>query len=239
MWQLVHRWHRRLGIVSALFVIMLVITGLLLNHTNRLELEHTYVQGSLLLQMYNIHPQQPPTGFHAGQHWISQVGERIYFDRIEVLDNVDQLIGAVVIDDEIVIAHDGRLLITDNRGGIIEYLGGTEGVPAGMRKVGVSNTGLLVIRGSHGDYQVKLKELDWHEEDVIAAIWSSSENIPDSLQTELLQLYRGKGLPYERVVQDIHSGRILGNWGVIIVDAAAILFFLLAISGVWMWCTKA
>ena len=222
-----------------MFVIMLVITGFMLNHTDGFDLEHTYVQDSLLLQMYNIHPQQPPKGFHAGQHWVSQVGGRVYFDQTEVLENVDQLIGAVMIDDEIVIAHDNHLLITDNRGGIIEQLGGSEGVPAGMRALGASNSGLLVIRGSHGDYQVDLDALDWREENIIAATWSSSEYIPDSLQAELLQLYRGKGLPYERVVQDIHSGRILGNWGVIIVDAAAILFFLLAISGVWMWCKKA
>ena len=34
---------------------------------------------------------------------------------------------------------------------------------------------------------------------------------------------------------DLHSGRILGSWGVYLVDAAAILFMLLAITGVWLW----
>jgi len=47
--------------------------------------------------------------------------------------------------------------------------------------------------------------------------------------------YRGKGLPGERVILDIHSGRILGYVGVLLVDFMAILFLLLAMSGIWMW----
>jgi hypothetical protein len=236
MWQFIHKWHRRIGIVSALFVIMLVITGLMLNHTGTLGLKQKFVQNSFLLHVYNINPKQAPISFRAGKHWVSKVGERIYFDHTEIIENVDQLIGVVIISDEIIIAYDGRLKLVNQQGGIIEQLGGSEGVPAGMRAVGVSNTGLLVIRGSHGDYLVDLHMLDWHEESHIDAVWATSENPPDELLTELLQQYRGKGLPYERIVQDIHSGRILGIWGVLIVDAASILFFLLAISGVWMWC---
>ena len=46
---------------------------------------------------------------------------------------------------------------------------------------------------------------------------------------------RGSGLPVERVLLDLHSGRIFGKPGVYVVDAAAILFLVLAASGVWLW----
>jgi len=55
------------------------------------------------------------------------------------------------------------------------------------------------------------------------------------LREQLLRLYRGKGLPLERVIIDIHSGRILGQAGVLLVDFMALLFLSLAMSGVWMW----
>ena len=43
------------------------------------------------------------------------------------------------------------------------------------------------------------------------------------------------GLPLERVLLDLHSGRIFGEAGVWLVDAAALLFLLLAGSGLWLW----
>lgn len=235
LWVTIHKWHRRIGIVAALFVIMLVVTGIMLNHTGSLALDKSYVKNNLLLDFYDINPAAAPFGFRVGDHWISQVGERVYFDRRELRDNVEQLIGAVTLEDDIIVGFDGRLLLLTGDGEVIERLTGTQGVPAGMRAIGKTVDEQLVIRGAHGDYQVNLDSLDWHEEDFIHAIWKDRESLPAGLQGELLQQYRGTGLPLERVMLDLHSGRIAGNWGVYVVDAAAILFFILALSGIWMW----
>jgi hypothetical protein len=50
------------------------------------------------------------------------------------------------------------------------------------------------------------------------------------LSGRLVETYRGKGLPLERVLLDIHSGRILGAWG---VDAVSVLFLGLVLTGLW------
>ena len=238
MWQFIQKWHRRLGIISALFVILLVITGLLLNHTGMLQLKDHFIQNRLLLDLYNIRPAEKPLGFQVEQHWISQVGERLYLDGTEIDNDVNRLFGAIKQDNIIVVAFDGQLLLITPQGQIVERLTGTQGVPAGMRAIGKSADGSLVIRGSHGDYQVNLDSLDWHEEDEIHAAWSSPAAIPADKLNALLQLYRGKGLPLERIILDLHSGRFLGKWGVYIIDAAAILFLLLAVSGTWMWLQR-
>lgn len=235
LWQTIHKWHRRIGIIAALFVIMLVVTGIMLNHTGSLGLDSSYVKNNLLLDLYEINPATPPAGFKVADHWISQVGERIYFNEHELSDNVERLIGAVALRDDIVVGFDGRLLLLTGDGQVIERLTGTQGVPAGMRAIGKTADEHLVIRGAHGDYQVNLDSLDWHEEKFIHAGWSEHEPLPAKLQGDLLQLYRGTGLPLERVMLDLHSGRIAGSWGIYIVDAAAILFFILALSGIWMW----
>lgn len=49
------------------------------------------------------------------------------------------------------------------------------------------------------------------------------------------QLFRGRILPWERVILDLHSGRIFGPWGPWLMDAAAILLLFLAGSGVSIW----
>ena len=47
--------------------------------------------------------------------------------------------------------------------------------------------------------------------------------------------YSGSPLSYERVLLDLHSGRIFGRVGVLVVDAAAVALLLLALSGFYMW----
>jgi uncharacterized iron-regulated membrane protein len=62
--------------------------------------------------------------------------------------------------------------------------------------------------------------------------------VSPGLKETLEKTYRGVGLPLERVMLDLHSGRILGRAGVYLVDTAAVLFLLLAISGVWLWARR-
>jgi len=42
-------------------------------------------------------------------------------------------------------------------------------------------------------------------------------------------------LSWERLLLDLHSGRLFGAAGVYVVDAAGLLFALLALSGVGTW----
>ena len=53
-----YRWHRRLGITAALFVILLTITGVLLNHNASLNLQKAYIKNEWLLDWYNIDAKQ-------------------------------------------------------------------------------------------------------------------------------------------------------------------------------------
>ena len=48
-------WHRYIGLAAALFVIVLTVTGLLLNHTEELGLDSSSVQSDTLLDWYGIH----------------------------------------------------------------------------------------------------------------------------------------------------------------------------------------
>ncbi|MCH8845433.1 MAG: PepSY domain-containing protein [Proteobacteria bacterium] len=235
MWGFIHKWHRKIGITAAFFVMLLVITGLLLNHTDNLNLQNMFVKNNILLDWYHIQPEGEGRGFMVNQHWVTQINSRLYFDQREIADHIDHLIGVVMLSDEFVVALEGSLLILTLSGEIVEGLAGAEGVPAGIKSIGLSEKGELVIRAAHGDYLADLDATEWHEEEGLVVNWSESQEIPKDLYNQLLILYRGKGLPVERVILDIHSGRILGYAGVLLVDFMAILFLLLAMSGVWMW----
>lgn len=47
-----YRWHRRIGITAALFVILLSVTGLILNHNTSLGLNKDFITNELLLNWY-------------------------------------------------------------------------------------------------------------------------------------------------------------------------------------------
>jgi uncharacterized iron-regulated membrane protein len=80
--------------------------------------------------------------------------------------------------------------------------------------------------------------LKWAETDRLEADWSQAQTPAPQLRAALAQAWRGTGLSLERVLLDIHSGRILGAWGIWLVDAAAVLFLVLAASGVWLWSRR-
>jgi len=235
MWGFIHKWHRKIGVTAAIFVMLLVFTGLLLNHTDELNLHNIFIKNNLLLDWYHIQPKGNVNGFSVDQHWFVQIDSHLYFDQKEIMDHIEELIGVVMLNNEFVVALDGSMLILTSSGDLVEGLSGAEGVPSGIKSIGLSEAGEIVIKAAHGDYLADLEATEWNEEEGLIVNWSVPKEIPKELIEQLLILYRGTGLPVERIILDIHSGRILGHAGVLLVDFMAILFLLLAMSGVWMW----
>ncbi|MBE9533334.1 MAG: peptidase, partial [Proteobacteria bacterium] len=64
--------HRGMGAVVALFVLMLAITGVLLNHTSDLELDDSYLTWGWLLDHYGINTVEPDAVYLLDTHVISQ-----------------------------------------------------------------------------------------------------------------------------------------------------------------------
>lgn len=239
MWAFIHRWHRKVGITSAVFVMLLVITGLLLNHTGKLDLQNRFVESELLLKWYDIQPKGKVQGFRIeqqnGLHWLSQIDSRLYFDQAELADHEKDVVGVVSSNNGFIVALTDDLIILTPDGILVEKLSAVEGVPSGIQSIGLAESGEVIIRAENSLYLADIDSEQWTEKEDISVNWSVSQQIPKELYEQLLTLYRGKGLPVERVILDVHSGRILGQPGVWLVDFMAVLFLLLAMSGVWMW----
>jgi hypothetical protein len=228
-------WHRYIGLAAALFVILLTVTGLVLNHTEDLSLDSNHVGSSLLLDWYGIDAPDNINGFNVGAISITAVGNHIYWNTSRIPQANAPLVGAVEFAGLVVIGIEGQLLLFTASGELVERLDGATGVPAGMQALGLTPAGELAIHAAHGYYRTDDNFLEWHETENLEAEWSRSAAPSPELRSALQQAWRGTGLTLERVLLDLHSGRILGSWGVYLVDAAAVLFLMLAISGVWLW----
>ena len=221
-----------------MFFILLATTGVILNHTDALRLDSRFVQAEWLLDLYRISPPVVAPGFSVGDKIVSGLGDRLYLDTLELAEHEGPLLGAVQFERMLVVAVPDEILLLTPAGEVIERLSGADGVPAGMRRIGRDTAGRLVVRGAHGDYSADLERVEWRHEVDPEVTWAEPVTLPPGLRDRLVETYRGKGLPLERVLLDIHSGRILGAWGVYLVDAAAVLFLGLVLTGLWMWSRR-
>ena len=228
-------WHRYIGLAAAAFVIILSATGLALNHTEELDLDSRHVESDLLLNWYGVHAPEHMTSYQAGPHTITAAGSHIYWNTTELPGVQAPLIGAIAYAGLIIVAVPGKLLLFTAQGELVEQLDGAAGAPAGMQAIGITPDNGLAIHAAHGYYRTTADFMEWQETDALDANWASPVQPSEQLAGKVQDAYRGTGLSLERVMLDIHSGRILGNWGIYLVDAAAVLFLLLALSGVWLW----
>lgn len=234
-----YNWHRYVGVTAALFVMVLAVSGLMLNHTGRLGLDARFVQADWLLDWYGIGAPEHVVAWAAGKHWVSQWDGQLFLDTRALGSDAQALRGALDLGDMLVLATDSRLLLLTPAGERIEVLDSAHGVPANIAALGLSDAGRVVVRAG-GELYVGDAQLGTLRGPVSlpAPRWSRSGTLPSAMHETLLARYRGNGLSLERVMLDVHSGRILGAWGVYVMDGAALLMLFLAGSGIWLWIMR-
>lgn len=231
-------WHRRLGIAAAAVLVLLVASGLLLNHAPRLGLDQSYVQASWLLDWYGMRAPEEPRGVALGAHWASELDGRVYFDGRELGPVRGRLHGAVALADTIALAVEDDLWLLTPGGQVVERLGRAHGVPEGLRALGVSRNGRLVAQATQGLFVADRELTTWRRYASAPVSWVRPGEVPPELRMELIRRFRGHGLSVERVLADIHGGRFFGDLGVWLVDLTAVACLGLALSGLWLWTRR-
>ncbi len=232
-------WHRYMGLSAALFVLWLSLSGVLLNHAAELKLASRHLSSSLLLDWYGVQVPSGGISFRAGDHWLSRLGERVYIDDRRLPGEYHSLLGAVELEDMLIAGVDGAILLLTMEGEIIERLSTAQGLPAGLLALGVDQAGLLWVKTRGGRYQADRNLLTWRDHtDATGVAWVQAQDSPETLQARLRTEYRHDVLSWQRLLQDAHSGRLLGPWGPWLMDAMALLFVLLALSGVTLWLRR-
>ncbi|MCP4002096.1 MAG: PepSY domain-containing protein [Gammaproteobacteria bacterium] len=228
--------HRYGGISSALLVIVICTTGLLLNHTDDLNLSKQTVGNEWLLDWYGI--KTPSTvSYISGSHYASQLNESIYFDGVPVEGSYTHLQGLAVSDNGVIIATTNQLIILTPEAALIEVLDARHGIPEGIENFGLLPSGAFVLNAKNTIWIADNDLLEWVKTNnpIDKSSWSTHAALPSSILNRINQNYHGSGLSTERILLDLHSGRIFGRAGPWLADAVAILFIILAATGTWMW----
>ena len=223
------RWHARLGLTAALLFIVLIVTGVALNHTERLGLAHTSVQSSAMSRWYGLPTPQPLAIYEADGQFIATPEVWLYQGR-RLPDGGGAVTGVVHTPEMLAVATAQTLNLYTPTGERIDTLRGAALPDLPIASLGRS-ANAIVLQTAKGVF-ASVDGVTWraHTAEVVWARALSAD--PQTLAQAQKQL--APSLPLERIVLDLHSGRLFGSYGPWVMDAAALVLLILSISGFWI-----
>lgn len=230
-------WHRSIGLVAALFIFFLVVTGIVIQHSDALNLPVKHLSNSWLLHYYGIKPN-PITSFDTGEQVVSHAGETIYLSGNPIPAKAETLHGAVVLHGDIVIATSDLVLVCDSIGQVVDEITVQDGLHELPLGIALTEHDTVVIRGASTHWEAGAGLATWYEFRKSDPEWMVPSATPPDLK-EMIEAYdMSSQISWERFLLDLHSGRFLGKYGVYVIDVASILILILSITGLVLWVTR-
>lgn len=230
----VHRW---IGLAALVFVLLLAATGIALNHTAAWRLDETWVDWDWLLRAYGIDAPRPSVSFAAKGTRATLLGGRLYVDGREIARSIETLAGLAATGAGVAVAAGDEVFLLTKAGDLVERMDLASANPGPITEVGLADgqvvlrTGAGLLRFDHDLLNLQPAP-DLQQDDVQ---WSARSAVPPDESARLQKLYRGRGITVERLLADLHSGRILPRIGALLMDVAAALLIGLGITGLMMW----
>jgi hypothetical protein len=230
------RTHRVLGVSSLLFLVFISASGLVLNHGDALGLSQR-AAGPWLLRLYGAEIPPVDSSYAAEEMWFATSSETLHANGAAIAKNTGPLIGAVVSNDDYIVATGEELFAIGSDGALIERF--APDVPGRMDRLG-QNGGRIVV-----EVRGELFELDPQSMNLFAApaaaddfAWSLPVTPSDEQARKLGAAVLGQTLNWERVLLDFHSGRLLPTAGRYIADLTALCLLYMCFTGILLWMRK-
>lgn len=228
----VRRWHARVGIIALLFLMLLVFSGIALNHADALGLDAMEIKEGWLLNWYGLKAAAPAQGYRVGGGFFAWDGDKWALEDKALAGAVASPVGAVEVDGVIYIATHSGLYLFRPGGALVDRIEGSALPATSIFRLGTSGDG-VVVESDTGVFASR-DGIDWRRAGGGAVVWSALQTIPAETRRKLAPLL-APGLPAQRILQDIHSGRLFGRHGPLFVDLLACALLGLGLSGLWMY----
>jgi len=231
------KWHRRIGLIASAFIIFLVVTGIVLQHSDDLNLPTNYLANSWLLNHYGIKPN-PITTYQLGNQTISHAGESIYLSGKPINAHAQASLGAILLNSEIVIATPTSLIVIDKKGNVLDEITTKDGLNEFPLGIALSKNRTPVLRGVNTYWEGNISLTNWQPLAGPHPNWIAPTITLPALKQVVEKQDMSQQISLERFILDAHSGRLFGQYGIYIIDLAAILLLVLSVTGIWLWATR-
>jgi hypothetical protein len=222
---------RRLLLAAfAFFVIVFVGSGLLVQHTAELGFDVDYLSPSWAMRLYGDELPSEHRAFRATTGTWAQLGDRTFHDTTPLVQRIGALQGAIAEGDRTYLADETLLWAF----GEDDRLEGLLPAPAPIERLSLSRDALPVVATRHGVYQADRAMTAWVAHDA-----ASDDRAAENQQLNDVELATLKGrflaesITMERLLTDLHTGRLLGRTGAYIVDMLGIALILAATYAVF------
>jgi hypothetical protein len=234
------RRHSRLGILSAAFVLLLSVTGVLLNHSAALRLDQRRVAVGWLLDWYGFEPAGEAVSYGDGdgdgESAVSWLDGCLFLAGRLLDDLTDRPVGAVRVGPVIAVGFPGEVRLFTPQGRMVDRLGDDAGVPLEVDRIGLrAEEGLVLEAGGRSYLADEALTGFVPTSAAIEVTWSQPAPVAAATREALHTAWLGRRLTLQRLLLDLHSGRFWGPLGVWLMDAMALIFVVLALSGAWLW----
>ncbi len=225
------QWHKWVGYGSLILVLILSITGLILNRTEKFNLNQIQINNSYILWLYDLSPKTSLLFFNDDGHWLSWLEGNLYYNNKLISQNTPAPIGLVKLDHMIIVGSNDRLTLFLTDGTLVESLYRSD-LPSEITMLGKTKKGMPVIISKSKKFTSDNDLISWYEIDKTIDVTLSMPTEGPSLITEqIMQNFQGQGVSLYKIILDLHSGRIMGSFGSYIMDLAAISLIFLCITG--------
>ncbi len=216
-WRLkVLKWHRRIGVVMGIFLLWMLVTGVIINHANDLQLDKKAVNSSFWLKWYGLSSAEPQK---IGQQSLVLNQQGLWLNS-QNLGECSSLVGVAHFSQETVLVCPEHILLLTPTGELVDHIDKSRGLMIRAEKVAIDNQHLVVMDHNQQLYQLDTQTLSFNA-------FQASAN---PLNWQAVQAPQAQ-LSYEQWLLDAHSGRLLGQWGKWLVDGLSLFLMILIFSG--------
>ena len=223
------KWHRWLGLITALPLLWLAVSGILLNHAESLGLNDRQVSATWVLKRYHQLPEGEPLGLQVGDRVVATWGGQHFLDGVE-LPIPGKLLTAVAWKNKLVIATDERVVVINGAGEIELELDELSLPLLPIEALSVENQQLAVQSG--GEVYRFSEDLLSFEKAIITSLSPPLQLLEGADKNNLQTAIQSRNaMPLSRVILDAHSGKLFGWPGWLITDLAAVSIVILTLMG--------
>lgn len=232
-------WHRWLGILSALFLLVVSFTGLALNHTEFLKLDEVHIRNDFILSRYGMSGADAILAYRIQQtDTIAHLDGQLFYNNTPLSAGGRPL--AIIENDPmtVVVCRD-RLIYLTTEGQLIESLNASQLPYKSIDVVGLSTENTPVFVAQNGNWTPDQNWLDFVPyEGSYTVIPLSPIELSEGDAVSILNEFQGAGISLYRVLLDLHSGRLFGWGGRTLMDLSAVAIILLVSTGIFGWLRK-
>lgn len=220
-----------------LFLVLISASGLLLNHADALGMSR-HAAAPWVLSLYSSELPAVDSAFSAAGVLFASSGETLYADGEELAEGTNRLIGAVLAGDTYVAATRNEFLLVSNDATLIERFAPDASGP--MSKLGTEGQHIfVVIQDAYYEFDPQRMSLSSAVDVTHESVAWSQPAVPSERQAEQIGTAAlGQAINWERVLLDLHSGRILPVVGRYLADITALCLLYMCFTGLWLWARR-